>query len=45
LAGQNRIRLIEEVEKMAIFGLTFFFLAFAAAGLAVGAMRGRPLPP
>jgi len=30
---------------MALFGLIFLLLALAALGLAVGALRGRPLPP
>jgi hypothetical protein len=30
---------------MAFFGLIFLLLALAALGLAVGALRGRPLPP
>jgi hypothetical protein len=30
---------------MALFGLIFLLLALAALGLAVGTLRGRPLPP
>lgn len=29
---------------MALFALSFFVMVLAAAGLAVGALRGRPLP-
>ena len=34
----------EEIEKVVLFGLIFLLMALAALGLAVGALRGRPLP-
>ena len=45
LGGDDAPRGEKEIQARVIFGLTFALLIGAALGLAVGAFRGRPLPP